>query len=107
MKKLIGVFCILIVLIILNITVSLKKVHSDDPLDVITKQINDLNTALNMSVNATRPLESELNRMQIQITNIKNQVVFIEGDIAEKKKNIDSGYQDIEKKTAIIHEKIR
>lgn len=106
MKKLIGILLVLFILVLANLLISPNKSFSDQ-LDDITKQINDLNTALNMSINATRPLESQLQSMQTQITNIKTQVVFIENDIAEKKKNIDQGYRDIEQKTVILNEKIR
>lgn len=82
--------------------------HSfSDELDDITKQLNDLNSALNMSINATKPLETELNSLTKQITNIKSRVAAIDADVAEKKKNIDQGYKDIATKEKILNEKIR
>ncbi len=78
-----------------------------DELDDVTKQINDLNTALNMSINATRPLESQLISMQQQITSIKAQVGSIDADIAQKKINIDNGYKNIQSKTVILNQTIR
>jgi len=96
----------LIVCILFFAFFSVKSSKSDE-FDDITKKINDLNTALNMSINATRPLESELNSLQKQIIDIKNQVVFIENDIAVKKKNIEKGYGEIAQKTLILNKKIR
>lgn len=107
MKKLIGIFCIVILLCFLNLIIRPKIIHSEDQLDSITKQINDLNTALDMSIHATTPLESELVSMQDKITGIKNQLAFIANDITQKKKNIDTGYQKITEKTTILNEKIR
>ncbi len=78
-----------------------------DELDDINKQINDLTKSLNMSINATRPLESELNSLQKQITEIKTRVANIEADVAIKKKNIDSGYKNLEKQQAILNRTIR
>ena len=78
-----------------------------DELDTITKQINDLTTALNQSVAATKPLESQLNDMQKQITGIKAKVVGIERDIATKKKEIEVGYQNLEEKQDLLHKTVR
>jgi septal ring factor EnvC (AmiA/AmiB activator) len=66
-------------------------ISSADELDDLNKQISDLTTALNQSVAATKPLESQLTAMQQQITGIKNRVKGNETDKAVKKKNIDSG----------------
>src|SRR5258706_6815090 len=93
MKKLLFTFCICIILFLLNIVFVPKSVS--DELDDLTGQINKLNTALTMSINATAPLESELNRMQKQIAVIKTSVASIDLDVAQKKRNIDKGYKDI------------
>ncbi len=78
-----------------------------DELDNITKQINDLTSALNQSKAATAPLESQLKSMQKQITDIKSRVSTIENDIAVKKKNIEEGYRDLAKQEMILHRTIR
>lgn len=80
--------------------------HSDE-LDDINKQINDLTTALNMSVKATKPLESQLNSLQAQISDIRNRVANIESDVAVKKKNIDQGYADLAKEQTILNQTVR
>ncbi len=95
-------FFLVLVLLFLNIKFS----HADE-LDDLTKQINDLNSALNMSINATRPLESQLTSMQQQIAGIKNRVGFIDIDVANKKKIIDKSYQDLAAKQAILNTAIR
>jgi septal ring factor EnvC (AmiA/AmiB activator) len=74
--------------------------------DDINKQINELTDALNKSVAATKPLESELTNIQKQIAGIKSSIGRIEVDIAQKKINIDKGYKDIEKKQIILHKAI-
>lgn len=80
---------------------------SSDELDDLTKQINELTTALNMSLAATRPLESELNSLKNQIETIKKRVFAIENDVLEKKKIIDKGYKNLAKQEAILNKTIR
>lgn len=80
--------------------------HADE-LDDLTKKINDLSSALSQSVNATRPLESQLNAMQKQIADIKARVGFIEQDVATKQKNIDEGYKNLSVKQDLLNRAIR
>src|SRR6266568_1551197 len=98
------------ILVVFFISVSFffitQKSYSDE-LDDLNTQIGDLQTKLNMSVNATVPLESELESDQAEITNIKSRVGFITQDIAEKKKNIDASYADLSKKELLLNQTIR
>lgn len=93
-------------LLISSLFFSVQKSSSDE-LDDITKQINELNSALNMSIKATKPLESQLNSMRSQIAEIKERVGFIEEDITVKKKNIERGYKDLAKQEEILNRTIR
>jgi peptidoglycan hydrolase-like amidase len=85
----------------------LHQVKSEDALDQITQKINELNTQLNQSVSATKPLESQLQSMQQQIQGIKAQVAGIDADVAAKKKIIDSSYQDLAKKELLFNQAVR
>ncbi|QQG40775.1 MAG: hypothetical protein HYV37_00420 [Candidatus Levyibacteriota bacterium] len=105
MKRLIFLL-FLFVFLFSFITLFAPKILSDE-LDDINKQINDLTSALNMSIKATRPLESELNSLQKRINDIKNRVLEIESDVAEKRKNIDKGYKDLTKQEEILNRTIR
>ncbi len=78
-----------------------------DELDDINKQLSELNDALNKSVSATKPLESQLTSMQKQVEGIKQHVTSIEVDLAEKKKAIDKGYENLAEKKLILNEAIR
>ncbi len=82
------------------------KTYSDE-LDDLNKQISDLTTALNQSVAATKPLESQLQALQAQITGIKNKVVLIEREMATKKKDIDEGYKNMAEKEKILNQTVR
>lgn len=105
MKRLLSFFFIFFVFGFL-VTVLAPKSWSDE-LDDISKQINDLTSSLNMSVKATQPLESELNKLRQQIKDIKNKVAEIEVDVSIKKKNIDQGYKDLVRQTEILNRTIR
>ncbi len=78
-----------------------------DDLEDITKQLSQLNTDLNKSIAATKPVESQLKSMQTQIVSIKNQIPAIEQDITFKKKAIDDGYKKLAAKEKIISATIR
>lgn len=78
-----------------------------DELDDINKQLAELNDALNKSVSATKPLESQLKNMQTQINGIKQHVVTIERDLTIKKQEIDRGYENLTEKEAVLNGAIR
>ncbi|MDP3726929.1 MAG: hypothetical protein Q8Q96_01270, partial [bacterium] len=80
---------------------------SSDELDTLNKQINEFTQALDMSIKATKPLETQLNSMQKQIADIKSRVATIESDVTEKKKIIDDGYKNLEKQEKILARAIR
>jgi len=78
-----------------------------DEYDDLSKQIQELNKALEMSRAATAPHEKELNSMLDQIKEIKNSVSIIEKEILVKKTNINSGYKNLEKQQGILNAAIR
>ncbi len=89
--------------VVLNTT---RPVAADQLAD-ITTQINDLKHALDMSVSATKPLESQVASMQQQVTDIKNRIWMIEQDVATKKKEIDNGYKNLAEKEKLLNATIR
>ncbi len=97
-------FIFSVILIVASLPV--PRSYSDE-LDDINKQINELTTALNESVAATKPLESQLNAMQSQVQGIKNRVSAIEADMVVKKKNIDNGYKDLTAKEQLLNQTVR
>ena len=78
-----------------------------DELEDITKQLAELNDALNKSVSATKPLQSELDRMKKQIADIKIQVSEIEVAAQVKQREITKGYADLAEKEKIIAGTVR
>lgn len=80
---------------------------ASDELDEINKQINELTDALSKSVQATKPLESQLTSMTKQIENIRYQVSNIESDIIIKKKEIEKGYNSLSEKEKLFNQTVR
>ncbi len=63
---------------------------------------NDLEKALNLSIAATRPLESQLRGFQLQIDGIKKRVSQIEASLIVKRANIEKGYKELAEKKKIF-----
>jgi peptidoglycan hydrolase-like amidase len=110
-KKLLICFCLVIFFVtqifLPRLAYSDTLDTSSGALDSINKQLADLTQALNNSVAATKPLQSQLASMQKQIADIKVQVAGIESDIAEKKTQIDAGYKDLAEKQSILNQTVR
>lgn len=104
--KLQRILTLFLSIILIVASIPITPTYSDE-LDDINKQISELTTALNQSVAATKPLESQLNALQSQITGIKNRVGAIEADMLVKKKNIDSGYKDLTVKEELFNKTVR
>lgn len=78
MKK-IAVFLSLLFLLCILIF----PVHADE-LDDVNSELAKLQKDLNASLNATKPLESDLNRIRTQLASIKGRLTSIEKDISQK-----------------------
>lgn len=76
-------------------------------LSAIEKCLTEIQKAYELSIKATKPLESQLSSLQTQITGIKQRVKIIEGDILIKKENIDEGYKNLAKQQEILFATIR
>ena len=104
-KKIVAVFvCLTLFLSSLFLSVASS---SSDELDNLNKEISDLTDALNQSIAATKPLESQLRSMQAQVAGIKASVSHIEQDIARKKADIEKGYKNLEKNEQLLTTTIR
>ncbi len=76
-------------------------------LDAIGRCLSEIQKAYDLSVKATKPLESQLQSMQTQINGIKQRVKTIENDIFIKKTSINEGYKNLEKQQEILNAAIR
>lgn len=106
MKKKIFI-CIFTIILSVIIPIGHPDRVFSDELDDLTKQITDLQNALNMSKNATKPLESQLTSLKKQLSSIDFQVASIEKDIAVKKKDIEEGYINLSDKQKLFNQTVR
>ena len=63
--------------------------------DDITKKMNDLQQALDMSKKATVPLEVQITNLKKQVEGIEIRVGQIEADLINKRKSIENSYKDL------------
>ncbi|HUQ84888.1 MAG TPA: SpoIID/LytB domain-containing protein [Candidatus Limnocylindrales bacterium] len=96
-----------IVLAVCLLLIVKPSTTSADELDDINKQLSQLNSDLNKSIAATKPLEGQLNSMQKQVENIKQRVGGVESGIVVKKQEIDNGYKRLAEKEKLISQTIR
>lgn len=94
MKKLAIILVVFLLLISTVLSVNIKPVFSDE-LDEITKEIAELQEALEMSKKATVPLESQLNNLEQRLGGIEARVSAIEQELAVKRADIAKGYEDL------------
>ena len=59
--------------------------------DQLTKEIDDLKRALQMSISATNPLEKNLEKLQTQLEGIKAKISQIEKEVERKDKEVKEG----------------
>lgn len=114
MKKFLSIiFAVFLIAPIINVNkFSQLKINAQSNdcyvnLEAIERCLPELRKALDLSINATRPLESQLESIQNQIKSIKDRVAAIEEDLAVKKKNIEEGYKNLAKKEAILSSTVR
>lgn len=74
-------------------------------------QINDLlakcERARQMSVDATKPLESTLGKLELDLKNIQNRVGQIEADLKNKEKKIRQGEENLAEQEEILGKRVR
>ena len=80
---------------------------SSDEYDKITEEIKDLTHALEQSIAATTPLESQVKSMRQQIVNLKQRIAILENDLQTKKKDIEISYENLEGKQKLLAQIVR
>lgn len=105
MKKILALFTVCAMFTTAVISHS-SPVYSDE-LDNLTKEINELQSALEASKKATTPLESQVSSMKKQLDSIEVQIASIERDIQAKKDFIEKGYKDLEGQKDTFNKTVR
>jgi peptidoglycan hydrolase-like amidase len=102
-------FAILAVLLLTTITYNLSPVKADDDADVavLQKQIDDLNKAKQMSIDATKPLEGQLVSIRNQLTQIQASLVVLSNKIVQREKDIDAREDQLATQKALLDARVR
>jgi len=82
-----------------------SKVHADE-LEEIEKQIAELEKARQQSIEATAPLEKELDRLEEKIEGIQNSLKKAEADIQALETSIVQREKDFERQYVILAERV-
>src|SRR5258708_18910985 len=114
MKKLILlIFPILFLIFLLSQTALNSLSQTDNCSNISSLNLNGISTCLaniqkayDLSVNATKPLESQLNSLQKQIIGIKSRLANIEQDLTIKSQKINQGYKDLAKQKETLDKTI-
>ena len=75
--------------------------------DLLKKCEESINQALQDSINATAPLQSELDSLSSQINGIKDTIVSIEANLSKKKIDIENGFKKFAKQQNILNATVR
>ena len=85
-----------------------KECNEGDPtLQQICLDLNELNKSLQMSVDATKPLESELNKLELQISNIQGAINVANNKIKTLEENIFQREVDLEYQNQVLALRVR
>ena len=87
MKKFVGLFFVLILTFLFSLF-TLTSVRADE-IEEIQKQIDDLAHQLELSKNATTPLESEVKSLEGQLEAISARLAVIQKDLTESEKDLE------------------
>lgn len=108
MKKLALILCVLSVMFLVSGLIMPRVLISvrADELDDLNGELGKLRRELDASVNATKPLEKDLTRLQLQLAAIKNRITSIEKDIIQKEKQIEKAEHVLVKQKEVIDQRI-
>lgn len=100
-------YCFIVLLFIFLYSISnfLPSAHAGE-LEDIAKQIAELEKARQMSVEATKPLESELSRLEAKLNNIQVSLQKAEDNILLLEKGISQREKDFEIQYALLAQRV-
>src|SRR5579859_3820168 len=78
-----------------------------DEIDDLQKQIDQLNQAREMSINATKPLQGQLLSLQAQLRQIQTNLQILSDKIDQKQKDLAVREDKIASEEAILHRRVR
>jgi SpoIID/LytB domain protein len=93
-------------LILISLFIIPSFTHADE-LDDISKTLADLKRALEMSINATTPLEKNLGQLQNQLDAIRGRITVVEKEVNTKQKQVAEGEQLLIVAQELLVQKVR
>lgn len=104
--KVLITFGFLLVFLTFNFWLLTSVVHADEISD-LQDQIDKLNSAREMSVKATKPLEGQLESLQRQLAQIQATIDNLTTGIAEKQKNLDLREDKLALQQALLEKRVK
>ncbi len=101
-KKFLSSFIVLSLLFFVGV----RSVSADELSD-IEKQLNDLKHSLELSQQATKPLEKNLTSLKVRLNNIKRRVLVVENNINQKEREIKISQKVLVFQEKLLHERVR
>lgn len=99
---------VIVALIVTVVIVTLSNVRADElDLDDINRQLSDLQNQLQLSINATTPLEAEVDKLQLQVNSIQSQIVAAEVELTTLEEGIDSREAELVSQYIILASRVR
>lgn len=97
---------LLLFLILLPVIFTPRVTYADE-LSEITKKLEELNRAREMSIQATKPLEGTLAKLEQDLAGIRRRVGFVEEDLARKEKAIRQGEEELVQQKEVLEKRVR
>lgn len=84
----------------------IQTIHADE-IEDLQKQIDQLNKARELSVNATKPLEGQVEALQRQLAQIQASIANLAAGIAQKQKDLDIREDKLALQQALLEQRIK
>ncbi len=105
-KSLLIILSVLIILFLFPITYSLNPTYADE-IEDLQRQIDSLNRARELSVNATKPLEGQLDALERQLAQIQAKLNNLSANISKKEKELEIREDKLVIQQALLEQRIK
>ena len=95
-----------VILLIFVFMIAFAPMIKGDEIDDIKSQLDNLNRDLTASVNATKPLESELTALQKRLDTIKAQAQYLQTEITRKTLEVKKGEEALDYQKKILDQRV-
>lgn len=100
------VLCLVLSVVLFFATTGNLTIRADE-IEDLQKQIDELNKAKSQSVDATKPLEGQLENLQRQLSQIQYNIELLGQKIVKKEKELDARTQKIAEQQVLLEARVR